>query len=415
MTSAHNTQDGTYITYNYDYQGRMVQKVVNNETNHFVWNGNHIIAEMTESSTNCYTWFGGETLTASLDGETVFYAHDANKNVTDLVDDSGDLVAHYEYSPFGVITTDPTGSLSADNPFRFSNEYFDETTGQVEFWRRKYFPQLGKFLSRDPIGAQGGLNETAICGNDLINHWDELGLWKKIQRKGKYRAQTCAEPGDTIDGLASLLSLDTDDAFGENGWLRTVDGYSVSVVKPGTSYTIPNSVYVDLGVNPILGYSYLLGIFQASLRQVAKEYESKGFKVIMTKNVTARQMRKNMRQDGIYAYFYGGHGLKGAPGTLAPEGRDYVEGGVMAGRYTPYKIRNMVLYACSSLAEGVLPRKTYLSDPTKSFWNLNVSSSGWVTGFLVDVNMVNIWNNPPVTIQGSTVTKGSGFDYRTEE
>jgi RHS repeat-associated protein len=186
MTSATNTADGTYVTYKYDYQGRMFEKVTNGVTNNFVWNGldlaslvpqgGNIIAEMTDSATNLYTWSQGETLCASLDGETVFYAHDANKNVTDLVDDSGNIVAHYEYSPFGVITTDPTGSLTSDNPFRFSNEYFDETTGQVEFLNRKYFPQLGKFASRDPIGVQGGLNEYGICGNDLINHWDEWGL-----------------------------------------------------------------------------------------------------------------------------------------------------------------------------------------------------------------------------------------------
>jgi RHS repeat-associated protein len=181
MISATNCVDETYITYKYDYQGRMFEKVTNGVTNNFVWNGNHIIAEFTDSTTNYFTWSQGETLTANLNGETVFYAHDANKNVTDLVDDSGNIVAHYEYSPFGVITTDPTGSLSSDNPFRFSNEYFDETTGQVEFWRRKYFPQLGKFASRDPIGVQGGLNEYAICANDLINQWDG-GDWKHLFR-----------------------------------------------------------------------------------------------------------------------------------------------------------------------------------------------------------------------------------------
>jgi RHS repeat-associated protein len=118
-------------------------------------------------------------LTASLDGETVFYCHDANKNVTDLVDDSGTHLVHYDYSPFGVqsftLFTSPfTVSL---NPFRFSNEYFDDTTGFVEYKYRKYNPDLGKFLSRDPINEQGGLNLYAICNNDLINNWDELGLY----------------------------------------------------------------------------------------------------------------------------------------------------------------------------------------------------------------------------------------------
>ncbi|MDA3797761.1 MAG: hypothetical protein PF692_01625, partial [Kiritimatiellae bacterium] len=116
MTSARNTQYGIYVTYAYDYQGRMFEKVTNGVTNNFVWKGNHIVMEVKSESgevkTNSFVWANGETLTASLDGETVFYAHDANKNVTDLVDDDGDVVAHYEYSPFGVITTDPTGSLT---------------------------------------------------------------------------------------------------------------------------------------------------------------------------------------------------------------------------------------------------------------------------------------------------------------
>jgi RHS repeat-associated protein len=184
MVSATNSQDGTYITYDYDFKGRNVRKVVNGDETIFIWNGNHIIAEMTDSTTNLYTWANGETLTANLDGETVFYCHDANKNVTDLVDDSGDSVAHYEYSPFGVIT-EQTGTLASGNLFRFSNEVFDETTGIVEFVFRPYFPPLGKFMSRDPIGVQGGLNETAICGNDLINHWDELGLYA-LQFKGRW-------------------------------------------------------------------------------------------------------------------------------------------------------------------------------------------------------------------------------------
>ena len=176
MTSATNTANGTYVTYKYDYQGRMFEKVTNGDKTRFIWNGNHIISEMTDSSTNLYCWVNGETLTASLDGSTVFYCHDANKNVTDLVDTSGDSGAHYEYSPFGVRTTTDEQPSAETNPFGFSNEYFDSTTGFVEFWQRKYIPPLGKFASQDPIGIQGGLNESAICGNDLINKFDLWGL-----------------------------------------------------------------------------------------------------------------------------------------------------------------------------------------------------------------------------------------------
>jgi RHS repeat-associated protein len=186
MTSATNTADGTYVTYKYDYQGRMISKNTSHggtETRRdFIWNNNHIIQELitneSQLTTNLYTWANGETLTASLDGETVFYCHDANKNVTDLVDDSGTHLVHYDYSPFGVqnFTIHSSPFTVSLNPFRFSNEYFDATTGQVEFLNRRYLPQLGKFMSRDPIGVQGGLNETAICANDCVNDVDLWGL-----------------------------------------------------------------------------------------------------------------------------------------------------------------------------------------------------------------------------------------------
>ena len=176
MTSATNTADGTYVTYKYDYQGRMFEKTTNGDVTRFIWNGNHIVSETTDSSTNLYVWSQGETLTASLDGETVFYCHDANKNVTDLVDTYGDSVAHYEYSPFGVRTTTDEQPSTETNPFGFSNEYFDETTGFVEYKYRPYLPPLGKFLSLDPIGVKGGLNEYGIGGNDLINKFDLWGL-----------------------------------------------------------------------------------------------------------------------------------------------------------------------------------------------------------------------------------------------
>ena len=39
-----------------------------------------------------------------------------------------------------------------------------------------YDPSTGRFLSKDPIQEEGGLNLYAYCLNDPINHWDLLGL-----------------------------------------------------------------------------------------------------------------------------------------------------------------------------------------------------------------------------------------------
>jgi hypothetical protein len=53
----------------------------------------------------------------------------------------------------------------------------DGETGLVYYGMRYYLPQLGRFISRDPIEELGGVNLYAFCGNDAINGVDYLGNW----------------------------------------------------------------------------------------------------------------------------------------------------------------------------------------------------------------------------------------------
>ena len=48
------------------------------------------------------------------------------------------------------------------------------------FEERIYDAETAKFLGRDPIGELGGVNITAIVGNDPINYFDALGLEKYV-------------------------------------------------------------------------------------------------------------------------------------------------------------------------------------------------------------------------------------------
>ena len=170
------------------------------ETRRYVWDGYNIAAEIVidevTSATNVtyYTWgldlsgtlqgaggVGGllAVTTADLaqpDSLTTYYpSYDANGNITDYVDGSGTVRAHYEYSPFGEIVAQ-SGDLADTFTHRFSTKPFDAETGLVMYQFRPYAPRLGRWLSRDPIGTRGGLNEYGFAGNDGINHFDYLGL-----------------------------------------------------------------------------------------------------------------------------------------------------------------------------------------------------------------------------------------------
>jgi RHS repeat-associated protein len=48
-------------------------------------------------------------------------------------------------------------------------------TGLVYYGHRYYSPSLGRFVNRDPIEEQGGLNLYGFCGNNSVNRWDFLG------------------------------------------------------------------------------------------------------------------------------------------------------------------------------------------------------------------------------------------------
>ena len=106
---------------------------------------------------------------------TFFYSYDGNGNVTDLVDGGGTVVAHYEYSPFGSVVT-KTGGYADINPFRWSTKYQDDETGLVYYGLRYYSPGMGRWISRDPIEEDGGLNIYGFVNNAPIDLYDSIGL-----------------------------------------------------------------------------------------------------------------------------------------------------------------------------------------------------------------------------------------------
>ena len=111
---------------------------------------------------------------------TYYYVTDANKNVVCLL--SGySSAADYQYGPWGEIRE--AEGIAADwNPFRFSSEFYDDETGLVYYNYRYYSPALGRWLSRDPIGENGGANLYIMCKNNVLFFNDIRGLFESGKR-----------------------------------------------------------------------------------------------------------------------------------------------------------------------------------------------------------------------------------------
>jgi RHS repeat-associated protein len=145
------------------------------------------------------------------------YGFDQAKTVTELFDSAGSISATYDYSPFGENMA-ASGPAAALNPFRFSSEVWDAPLGLVDYTFRPYNPLDGRFLNRDPIGEQGGLNLYGFVGNDPVNRRDRLGLnvENKINIIGgldweQFKSERAAWGGGANDiGLAIGITMSAD-------------------------------------------------------------------------------------------------------------------------------------------------------------------------------------------------------------
>ena len=107
---------------------------------------------------------------------TIYVPHtDAIGNILRYTDTAGNVVAEYTYGAFGN-TISATGTMAAVFRHRFSTKYFDIETRLYYYGYRFYSPVLMRWLTRDPIEEDGGLDLYGFCGNSSIWLYDILGL-----------------------------------------------------------------------------------------------------------------------------------------------------------------------------------------------------------------------------------------------
>ena len=186
------TTNGQLAAFAHDAFGRRVVRTSGELTSFFFYDGWNLVRELRMAggeNVGVDEYFWGRDVSSSLDGaggvgglvclvrDGAAYVplYDANGNITAYVDSSGSLVARYTYDCFGNVISS-SGEQAGDFRFGFSTKYQDETTGLLLYEYRCYSPALGRWMTRDPIGEDGGINLYAFCENDPLDNCDYLGL-----------------------------------------------------------------------------------------------------------------------------------------------------------------------------------------------------------------------------------------------
>ena len=180
----------------YDAKSRRVKKMTSDATTTFFYDDWNLIEERVAytngtSSTIRYYWGKdisgdlqdaggvGGLLYLTVNGTIYIPCYDNNGNITRYLDASSNTVAQYTYDAFGNIIS-KSGPLADFLRHRFSTQYYDAETGLYYYGYRFYHPILMRWLNRDPIEEEGGVNLYGYCKNAPVFSIDLLGNARMI-------------------------------------------------------------------------------------------------------------------------------------------------------------------------------------------------------------------------------------------
>jgi RHS repeat-associated protein len=168
-------------TFGYDGFGRRVRKTSSSTgITHYLWDDTRLVAEYdgTGAHKTTYTFYPGVDLLHSITtgGQTYYTVLERpGGDVIGLVRWTDDtIVGRYAYLPWGELVLDIPGVA---NSVLWHGMLLDRETGLYYARSRYYEPRLGRFLSEDPIGIHGGVNQYVFADNDPVNHRDPNGLF----------------------------------------------------------------------------------------------------------------------------------------------------------------------------------------------------------------------------------------------
>jgi RHS repeat-associated protein len=178
------TRNGATTTFSYDADGARIQQVQGSTTRHYL--GDDYEIDVPTGTTTKYISIAG-TLVGRTAGPARYWVHtDHQGSIQAETDAAGVEVHRKKYRPYGEVLS--TGGSLSYEPRGFTGQRHD-ASGLVYLKARYYDPELGRFISPDPlVDGQDtvGLNRYAYAANDPINHTDPTGLRCRESKSGRH-------------------------------------------------------------------------------------------------------------------------------------------------------------------------------------------------------------------------------------
>src|SRR6267378_712819 len=156
---------GGTVSFKYDPFGRRIEKSTSSTTSIYAYDANNLVEETNATGAvvarYALTQNIDEPLAMLRSATTSYYHADGLGSVTSLSNAAGALAQTYTFDSFGNLTAS-SGSLT--NPFQYTSRELDSETSLYYFRARYFDPNIGRFISEDPLGWDVGPNYYSYCG-----------------------------------------------------------------------------------------------------------------------------------------------------------------------------------------------------------------------------------------------------------
>jgi RHS repeat-associated protein len=239
--------DTQSITYKYDALGRRVQRIPSNgDSTTYVYDGDDVIKDI-NSDGSTVEYLNGlgvdEKLRQTSSSTTLYFVHDHLGSARALTDVSGNVVESIDYDSFG-------NGASNLTRYGYTGREWEANSNLYYYRARWYDPQVGRFISEDPIGLDGGINLYVYVENNSLNLVDPSGLLPDLALRDNWLAK-----GENPLLPRSYIHIGFSPIPGVGGGIiisRTGIYKEITIAgTPGVSLTVP----ANGAAEPTLGWS----------------------------------------------------------------------------------------------------------------------------------------------------------------
>ena len=169
---------GLTIKYKYDALGRRIQRMTSAGANErYVYDGQDVLVDLSADWTVAATYLNDLRVdnhlrqTSATTGVSYFVTDHLGSTAA-LTNAAANVVEQNGYDSFG------RSSGYQRTRYGYTGRERDPDTGLLYYRARFYDPEVGRFISEDPVGLGGGTNAFIYVGNNPENALDPFGLYE---------------------------------------------------------------------------------------------------------------------------------------------------------------------------------------------------------------------------------------------